>query len=201
MDAELAPDVAESAPSDPPPELDSAPTPQPGGAAIDEGLPVESFYSDIPPSPFPAEKMLKLIDGLQAMDAATRLSAITAMDAADDSWGIDDAVSDAKAKIAALTEQASQFTSQLTAIEKSTDAVIKTLDADNDKSVSAIRKQIADLDALLARQVEKTGADKATARDKLQAAREACTRETGRLHAEASRLSVLLEMFDTAKLQ
>ncbi len=192
-------DSMEPIPSDPPLATGDEQSPRPGGEAIKEGLPFESFYSGMPASPYPAEKMLKLIDGLQAMDAATRHSAIQAMDAADDSWGIDDAVSDAQAKIAALTAQASAFTAQVTAIEKETGAALKALEADNDKAVSAIRKQIAELEALLARQIEKTGSDKTAAQSQLQSAREACTRETGRLHAEALRLSVLVEMFGATK--
>lgn len=166
---------------------------------IAEGQPFASFYAGLAPSAYPAEKMLKLIDGLQAMDAATRLAAVKAMDAADEGWTLDDAVADAKAKIAALTGQASAFTAQVTAIEKDTGAMIKALDKDNDAAVSAIRKQIADLEALLSRQVEKTSGDKAAAQSQLQAAREACTRETGRLHAEAARLNTLVELFGEPK--
>jgi hypothetical protein len=165
------------------------------GGAIAEGQAFDSFYTGITPSPYPAEKMLKLLDGLQAMDAATRQAAVKAMDSADDSWSIDDSVADAKAKIKALTGQASAFTAQVTAIEKETEASIKALDGANDKAVTAIRKQISELEALLARQIEKNGGDKMTAQNQLQAAREACTRETGRLHAESSRLSVLVDMF------
>jgi hypothetical protein len=167
--------------------------------SISEGQPFESFYATLSPSAYPAEKMLKLIDGLQAMDAATRLAAVKAMDAADEGWTIDDPVSDARAKIAALTGQASAFTAQVTNIEKATDAMIKALDKDNDAAVSAIRKQIADLEALLERQVAKTGNDKAAAQSQLQAAREACTRETGRLHTEAARLNILVELFGEPK--
>lgn len=170
----------------------------PSGGAISEGQPFDSFYADIQPSPYPAEKMLKLLDGLQAMDAATRLAAVKAIDQADDNWTIDDPVSDARQKIAALTGQASAFIAQVTVIEKDTEAAIKALEGDNDKAVSAIRKQIADMEALLARQVEKSSSDKTGLQNQLQAAREACTRETGRLHAEASRLHGLIDLFDTA---
>jgi hypothetical protein len=166
---------------------------------IAEGQPFQAFYSSIPASPFPAEKMLKLIDGLQAMDSATRQNAILAMDAADDSWSIDDTLADAKAKIAALTDQSSALTSQVGALEKQTAAELRSLETDNDQSVAAVRKQIAELEALLARQIEKSAADKAAANGRLQAAREACTRETGRIHAEASRLNSIVELFGRSK--
>jgi chromosome segregation ATPase len=169
------------------------------GGAIVEGQPFESFYAGLTASAYPAEKMLKLIDGLKAMDANTRLAAVKAMDAADDNWSLDDAVADARAKIAALTGQASAFTAQVTAIEKDTGAMIKALDKENDNAVSAVRKQIADLEALLARQIEKIGGSKAAAQNQLQAAREACTRETGRLHAEAARLNMLVDLFGAPK--
>ena len=192
------PDVMSDADVAPPVEVEAVPVETISGA-IAEGQPFDSFYPGLPSSAFPAEKMLKLIDGLQAMDAATRLAAVKAMDAADEGWSLDDAVADAKAKIAALTGQASAFTAQVTAIEKETGGMIKALDKDNDMSVSAIRKQIADLEALLSRQVEKTSSDKAAAQNQLQAAREACTRETGRLHAEAARLNILVELFGEPK--
>jgi lysozyme family protein len=163
--------------------------------SISEGQPFAVFYTHINSGPYPAEKMLKLIDGLVAMDPSTRLAAVKAMDEADDSWTIEDAVADAKAKIKALTGQASIFTAQVTAIEKDTEASIKSLEDNNNKSVTAIRNQISELEALLARQIEKNGGDKAAAQNELQAAREACTRETGRLHSEVSRLNVLVDMF------
>lgn len=179
-------------PSPPPPALND-------DGSIAEGAPFESFYGDVPSCAFPAEKMLKLLDGLKAMDLATRQSAVLAMDAADDSWTIDDAVADAKAKIKALTGQAAALTGQVTAIEKQTAQWVREMETQTDQAVGAIRKQIADLEALLARHVEKAGADKAAAQGRVQAAREACTRETGRLHGEASRLHGLIELFGGAK--
>lgn len=166
---------------------------------MSEGRPFEEIYANIAQSPYPAEKMLKLVDGLKTMDASTRLAAVKAMDDADDGWTIDDPVADAKAKISALSSHASSLTAQVTAVEKETEAALASLDAENDKSVSAIRKQISELEALLARQIEKTATDKAAAQNRLQAAREACTRETGRLHMESARLSTLVEIFGTPK--
>ena len=53
----------------------------------------------VSPSAYPAERLLRLVDGLSAMDQATRLMAIKAMDAADESWTIDDPLADAAAKV------------------------------------------------------------------------------------------------------
>ena len=58
------------------------------------------------PSLYPAERLLRLVDGLSAMDVATRLMAIQAMDAADESWTIDDPLADAAAKVNALQAHA-----------------------------------------------------------------------------------------------
>ena len=65
-----------------------------------EGHAFEDIFAaaGVPVSPYPAEKLLRLLDGLRAMDAGTRKMAVLAMDAADDNWQISDCLSDADLK-------------------------------------------------------------------------------------------------------
>jgi hypothetical protein len=189
-----------AAPSDDVP-LSAADLVGPESSRIAESATFDTYYATVATCPYPAEKMLKLLDGLQAMDVNTRKSAVTAMDQADDSWAIDDTVADARAKIAALTAQASALTARIGALEKETDAAIKLLSSQNDDAIAAIRKQMAELDAMLSRQIEKAAAEKADFQAQLQSAREACTRETGRLHGESARLSTIIDIFGTTTLR
>jgi hypothetical protein len=69
-----------------------------------EGIALADIFAaaGVPDSPYPAEKLLRLLDGLRAMDAGTRKAAVLAMDAADDNWQIGDCIADADRKISAL---------------------------------------------------------------------------------------------------
>src|SRR5688572_15491440 len=70
------PEAASSAP--PPPSAQA----QAYESGVGEGRELSSIYAEmsVPPSPFPAEKLLKLLDGLRAMDPHTRKAAVLAMD-------------------------------------------------------------------------------------------------------------------------
>ncbi len=80
------------------------PPPAAGESRIEEGKALDEIFAlaNIPPAAFSAEKLLRLLDGLRAMDATTRRAAVLAMDAADDNWTIADPVTDAQRKTAAL---------------------------------------------------------------------------------------------------
>ena len=69
--------------------------------------------AQLPPSPFPAERLLRLLDGLRAMDEATRKAAVLAMDAADENWTIADPMMDAQRKIAVLESYREALDTQL----------------------------------------------------------------------------------------
>jgi hypothetical protein len=159
-------------------------------AEIVEAIPLEQIYSDgqVPACPYPAEKLLKVLGGLKAMDLATRKAAIAAMDDADDSWRIEDVLLDAECKIKALETRKKLLAAQAQAADAEAAARVNERETQQQQALESVRKQIADLQALMEREVSKASADKAAALSKAQSARGAGTRETVRLNQEIERL-------------
>jgi uncharacterized protein YicC (UPF0701 family) len=145
--------------------------------------------------PFPAEKLLRLLDGLRAMDAATRKAAILAMDAADDSWDIADSVSDAQHKMAALEDYKQHLGAQLQSHEQHAAARLAEVSADLDSATVAIRQQIAELDQLLQRKITQSAQDATSVEADLRATRESVAREVRRMDAEIERLREISTQF------
>lgn len=137
-------------------------------------LKLDDIYAQagVPTSKYPAERLLRLIEGLSAMDANTRLMAIKAMDAADESWTIDDPLADARTKAEALAMHAELLQLNLQALERDTLARIETVTARREKVVDDIRQQMSELDALMSREVARAAQDIAGQEAQLQAARE-----------------------------
>lgn len=193
--------IAAAAASSPSPQAEApavlAATLPPEQCAIEEQRSFETIYRalEVPGSPFPAEKMLRLLDGLKAMDRTTRTAAVHAMDAADDAWTVEDAVLDAQRKIRALEEAKTHLTQQAESAQAHAAEELKLRDDKHQQAVGAVRQQIADLEKLLEREVEKAAADRSEITGKAQSAQEACTRETRRLDAEVARLQEILNTF------
>jgi hypothetical protein len=164
---DAAPPPPSAAPVAPPNE--SMP-PVPVGAP----LKLDDIYAQagVPASLYPAERLLRLIDGLSAMDPTTRLMAIQAMDAADESWTIADPLADAQAKAQALALHAELLQLNLQALERDTLARIEATTAKREKVVADIRQQMSELDALMNREVARAAQDIATQEAQLQAASE-----------------------------
>lgn len=137
-------------------------------------LKLDEIYSKagVPASQYPAERLLRLIEGLSAMDANTRLMAIKAMDAADESWTIDDPLADARTKAEALAMHTELLQLNLQALERDTQARIEAVIARREKVVGDIRQQMSELDALMSREVARAAQDIAGQEAQLQAARE-----------------------------
>ena len=115
-------------------------------AAAGPGVPLnlDEIYANgrIAPSLYPAERLLRLVDGLSAMDEATRLMAIKAMDAADESWSIEDPLADAAAKVKALAAYAEQRQLKLQALEAESQTRLQAVAARQAQVVGDIRKQV-----------------------------------------------------------
>jgi hypothetical protein len=192
-DASPPPVAAASAPQTAPV---SAPI-EAASAEIVESIPLEQIYADgqVPPCPYPAEKLLKVLGGLKAMDVATRRAAVAAMDAADDSWRIEDVLLDAECKIKALETRKKMLAAQAQAADTEAAARISEREAQQQQALDNVRKQIADLQALMEREVAKAAADKAAAQAKAQSTRGAGTRETVRLNQEIDRLREISTTF------
>ena len=149
----------------------------------------------VPASPYPAEKLLRLLDGLRAMDAGTRKSAVLAMDAADDNWQIDDCVRDADLKIAALEEHKRRLAEQMQERERQSGELVSQIRVVLDEASAAIRKQIAELEQLLEREVTRAAQESTSVEAGLRAAREATAREARRMDAEIERLREIPNTF------
>jgi hypothetical protein len=168
--------------------------------AIEEQRSLEALYHEhaVPPSPFPAEKLLKLLDGLRAMEPAVRKAAIQAMDAADDAWTVDDAVLDAQRKIGALQHAQAYLAQQTSSAQAHAQQELQHRDQQHATAVEAVKRQITELEALREREVEKAAADRAAIQAAGKAVEDASLRETARLEGELTRLRQIIEIFATA---
>lgn len=183
-DVAIVAEPVAQAPSPPPEPL------PPEASEIVEGKAFAAIFADnnVPESPFPAERLLRLLDGLRAMDASTRKLAVLAMDAADDNWQIADPVIDAQRKIAALESTKQHLQAQVSSSEQHTAAQVAELKAMQERNAAAIRKQIAELEQLLERDVTSSAQQITILEGALRATREAAAREAHRMDLEIERL-------------
>lgn len=182
------------------PELPPAPLGE-ADAPLEEGFALERIYSlaGLSPSPFPAEKLLRLLDGLRAMDAATRKAAVLAMDAADDGWAITDPVTDARQKIAALNAYRQRLNSQVAAVEQQAGARMAENQANLERASAEIRTQIAELEQLLERSIAKSAQEAAAIEAEVRVGREVAAREMRRMDREIERLGEIPASFSEVK--
>lgn len=183
--------VAQSAPPDDPAPMASPAVTDAGSGEIQEEVPFEAIYrqAGLPASPFPAEKLLRLLDGLRSMDNVTRKAAVMAMDAADENWSIADPVQDAKLKIDALSAYRQGLARQLeVSAQQAGDRIADDKHA-LETTVAGIRAQIAQLEQLLEREITRSAQEIAAIEGGQRAAREAVAREQRRLDQEIERLS------------
>jgi hypothetical protein len=152
----------------------------------------------VPPSVYPAERLLRLLDGLSSMEEPVRRTAIAAMDAADESWSIADPVADAGAKINALSTHAQRLQGSLQALEAETQTRVGELNTRAEQAVGAIRKQIADLEALVAREQERTAKEIAEFEGTLSAAKAQTTLELAEIQKTREQLQRLANEYGVA---
>ena len=197
---DLAPASAEVAPATgddaAPPSLPDSTT-DPSVVAVAEQRPFAAIYTEqaLAASSFPAEKLLKILDGLAALEPASRKAAVLALDAADDAWTIDDALLDAQNKIKALHGAKLQIEDQTRAVLANARAQIEQTEQRQQEAIAAIRKQIADFEALLEREVTRATQQKAELANAAKAAKEACQRQIVRFDAEIARLDRVTQIF------
>lgn len=190
-----APSAAPTASTDPTANTNPA-TPLP---AHSEGplLQLDDIYAreGVSPSAYPAERLLRLLGGLSAMDEATRQMAIRAMDAADESWTIADPLADAAAKVTALAAHAGRLESNLQQIERETQARLDAVNARQAQVVGEIQKQMAELEALLSRETARAAEETAAHEAALKAARERTAREIETITQASAQLQGLSVQF------
>ncbi|MDP9141983.1 MAG: hypothetical protein M3O62_14470 [Pseudomonadota bacterium] len=157
---------------------------------IAEGRDFTEIYAarGVPASPFPAERMLKVLDGLKAMDAGMRRAAVTAMDAADDAWTVEDVAADASAKAKALQDEKAHLQDQAASTLERCNAAAKARDEKRDADVAEIRKQIQQLEELVAREITTAAQNSAALVAEGRAAQDTAIRETARIDVEIRRM-------------
>jgi hypothetical protein len=194
--------------SGPGPELASgadspAPMPQPtsapAAAAVPDGQSLDQVYAaaQVPACHYPAERLLRLVAGLNAMDEALRRQTIQAIDAADESWTIDDPLGDAAAKVNAIEQHASGLRAGLGQAEQQAQAELAALRQRQEAAVAEVKRQIADLEGLLTREVTRGAQESAAIEAALQARKEAVSQELAMLSRTASDFRGLIGQFRT----
>jgi hypothetical protein len=167
------------------------------GTEIAEGQPFEAYYAQagVDPAPYPAEKLLRLLDGLRAMDPRTRKSAVIAMDAADDNWAIADVVLDAERKVAALAQIEQTLRAQVAQIVEHAQKEKEKQDSYIAKAAAKIRGDIEKLEQMLEKEIAESAAHKAQLDAQVHAAEAAFQRESVRIGAEQQRLAEIPSTF------
>lgn len=193
-DAPSAASAATAATASAPAPASASPT-----ASAATALNLDDIYAahGVGPALYPAERLLRLVDGLSAMDEATRLMAIKAMDAADESWTINDPLADADAKIKALTAHSQAIAANLQQLEQQTQAHLDAVAQRQDKVVGDIRQQIAELEGLVARELSRSAQETATQQANLQAARDQIARDQAEVAQVSQQLQSLSSQFGT----
>lgn len=169
--------------------------PPKGGVVANRALADIYAEAGVPASPFPAEKLARLLDGLRAMEPAMRRAAVTAMDEADDQWNIGDPLQDAQRKVAALHRARAGLQTAVEAAETRAAAALDKANAYQKEATDKIKAQQAELEALLQEELATVAKQRAEAEAALQAAREGAAAEQARLDAEISSLNSILVAF------
>ena len=184
----------------------SAPAPTPTSPAglppdIEEGTPLEDIYasSGVPATPYPAERLLKVLDGLRAMDATHQRAAVAAMDAADDTWSLEGVLADAAGKVVALKSHLGKLSETVTAAHAKEEFERANLAKEYEALCTTINQQMAELqEALRLATADNANAIKALeshTRDTVSASQ----REQLRIQVEIDRLDSLSQQLGSPK--
>jgi ACT domain-containing protein len=164
------------------------------------GLSLDQIYAQagVAVANYPAERFLRLLDGLKAMDEAIRRQVIAAMDAADDTWTIADPLQDAGIKIAAIEAHAATLRAGITLAEQETQDAVSGVQTRQETSVSEIRRQISDLEGLLARELARGAQENAALAAALQSKKDGADRELEQLMRTVADFRALVAQFKSA---
>ncbi|WP_440225560.1 hypothetical protein ACQQ2N_09955 [Dokdonella sp. MW10] len=186
---------------EPAPVAESEPVPEivaPSGGIVEQRA-LEEIYAEqnVAAVPFSAEKLLRVLDGLAALDPAARKAAVLALDAADDTWAIEDVLLDAERKTRALDMAKRQLEAHARDQLQLAREAIQARDQRQQEAVARIRQQIGDLEALLEREVTRSTEEKSGLEAEARATKDACQRESARLDDERGRLARIAAIFGT----
>lgn len=162
------------------------------------GMSLDAVYAaaGVPPCIYPAERLIRLLDGLSAMDDGLRRQTIQAIDAADDTWTLDDPLRDAAVKAAAIDAHAQTLRAGVAQSERQTQAQLEALNQRQATTVAEIKRQIGELEALLEREIARGVQENAALNASLQAEQDGAARELDGLQQAAHRLRALPAQFN-----
>lgn len=195
------PEPMAKAPMAPAPTADSSSTLADGPAPHGNwSLDWASLYAQagVPPATYPAERLLRLIDGLSAMDEATRRVALRAMDEADESWTLKDPLDDAQAKADVLGHHSDRLAQELTALEHDIGLRLEQVHAGSEQALGEIRRQIGEMEALMAREAARAAQEVAALEAMRARAREQTAGQRAALQQQRRALLDLLTRYGVA---
>lgn len=197
VDMPIEPVMVQTVDAEPVRAFDAAALDAARAGAPAEQRPFEEIYAEhsVASAPFSADKLLRILDGLAALDPASRKAAVLALDAADDSWSIDDVLLDAERKTRALDMAKRQLEAHARAALQQAREAIEAREKQQQDAVSRIRQQIADLEALLEREVTRATEEKARLDAEARGTKDACLREFARIEQESARLGRIALVF------
>lgn len=160
---------------------------------IPEGLDVAEIYADsgVAPSVYPYEKFVKLVDALAALDDSAKKAALSAMDAADDTWTVDDIASDLINKRAALVKYQRDIEATVLHLEEKANMAIADTKMQSDTRVAATRAQIAALEQSIQDEFQATGKTIGELHAQLAANKSAGEREGQRIGAVVFKMTTI----------
>lgn len=168
-------------------------------SAIDQqiALSLDDIYAaaGVPGSVYPAEKLIRLLDGLKTMDDATRRTAVSAMDDADDGWTIQDPIADAAAKVRALQAHAQAVRAGVEQSDSETAALVSQVKERETTTVNDIRQQIAELEGLMAREIARSAQDQSVLEADARSKREHALAKIAKMSQTASGFTALVAQF------
>ncbi len=181
----------------PTPAVQQQPALAPEQSVVAEQKDFAELYREasVPTVAYSAEKLLKLMAGLESMPMEVRKQAIKAMDDADETWTVDDSVLDAQRKVKALAIAKQKIAQQVASALQNADREIAAIQAEEQDKSAQVRKQIAELTALLDRGVARAAQQTADVRAAARTNQEAGERESARLDAEMNRLGQIVITF------
>jgi hypothetical protein len=197
-DSELDAIIRRAADAGPPRAEAPTETAQPDDAVgVEEGLSFVDIYGrqSVAEASFPVERLLKLVEGLRALDPTTRRAAIMAMDVADETWSMEQVLADADAKLAALRGHQRQMQGAADGLVQANRERIAALESSRDGRVGELRQQIAALEAQIHDVIGTTAADVAKLQSESESNKAALLREAQRIDAHSLNLQELVAQF------
>ena len=166
---------------------------------LPEGVELATIYAEagVPPAPFPIEKLAKVVEGLNQLDAATKKIVVASMDDADDTWTIEDVLRDARAKGAALSAYLTDIAELDVELNREVASRIEKAQAKRQATVDDLEAQIASLQAKREEAMTSAATDIAQLRAQGASASEAADRERQRITSSIKANDALVALFNT----